>query len=304
VGLASVATLHDAIAERFPHLTLPTRRARLFWRAKIRLAIWQSRLILTVSDFSARELTAVLGIPAKRIRVAVEAPAEAYRPSAGPAEIAAAAARAGLPAGASWFIYVGGFNPHKRLDVLVGAHAAIAAERGAAAPYLILVGSAQDGFYKNVDAIKREIEAAGTGHLVRWVGFVPDDELRHLHSGAVALAIVSECEGFGLPAIEAAACGTPVIATTQSPLPELLRGGGLFVDPGDGDALTAAMRQLLDDSSSRRLMGARAQARAHELTWESSARAVLAALREAAAGNQTVLPVQSRRDSQPARVAV
>lgn len=303
-GLASVPTLHDTIAERFPQLTLPSRKARLFWRAKVRLAIWQSRLVLTVSEFSARDLTRVLGIPKDRIRVTVEAPADAYKPSAA-ADIAAAAQRLELPPGARWFIYVGGFNPHKRLDTVVRAHGQLAARYVAAAPYLILVGSAEnDAFYKNVENIKQEIATAGTGHLVRWAGYVPDEQLRHLHSGALGLVLVSECEGFGLPAIEAAACGAPVIATRQSPLPELLQGGGIFVDAGNESALAEAMDVLLTDEPSRLVMGARARERASDLTWESSARAVLAALWEAGAGRRVRPRAQRVSQSEPAGAAV
>ena len=118
---------------------------------------------------------------------------------------------------------------------------------------------------------------------MHWTGFLPDEELRHLHSGAVALLLPSLCEGFGLPAVEAAACGTPVIATTSSPLPELLAGGGLFVAPGDEGALTSALVELLDHETARRTMGLRARERASELSWARSARSAHGALQEAAA---------------------
>jgi glycosyltransferase involved in cell wall biosynthesis len=282
-GLRALVTIHDAIAERFPELTLPSRRARIFWNSKVRLAIWQSRLVLTVSDYSARELASVLEIDRSRIRVALEAPAPAFRPSESQAAITAAAARAGLPDHARWITYVGGFNPHKRVDVLVRAHGALVQELGAAAPYLVLVGAAtRDSFHKNVDAIEREIAAAGSADFVRWAGYVEDEELRHLHSGALALVLPSECEGFGLPAIEAAACGSPVVATLESPLPELLAGGGVFVKPGDEQGLIDALRHVLTNEPARKIMGSRAHARACDLTWSRSASAVLAALREAA----------------------
>ena len=279
-GLPALVTVHDAIAERFPELTLPSRRARLFWRAKVKLAIWQSRLVLTVSNYSARELVDVLAIPSERLRVALEAPAEAYRPSTAAADLDSARKRLQVPEDARWFVYVGGFNPHKRLDRIVRAHAKAAAQVKNP-PYLVLVGSAdRDDFHKDVGAIKREIESAGTGDLVRWTGFVADDDLRHIHSGATAAVLVSESEGFGLPAIEAAACGAPVIATTESPLPELLEGGGIFVNPSDEAGLTAAMIRMLTDEPARRVMGERARQRTAELSWDRTAAAVLSAIHE------------------------
>jgi len=129
-GLRTVVTVHDAIAERFPELTLPSGRARLFWRAKVWLALQQSRLVLTVSEYSARELIDVLHISRARLRVAVEAPAAIYTPSSA-ADVIAAAARVGLPAGARWFTYVGGFSPHKRVHAIVQAHGALAARSSA-----------------------------------------------------------------------------------------------------------------------------------------------------------------------------
>jgi glycosyltransferase involved in cell wall biosynthesis len=280
--LPAVVTIHDTIAERFPHLTLPSARARLFWRLKVALAIRQARLVLTVSHHAARSIADVLGVKSSRIRVALEAPAEAYRPSS-PSEISAAAARQELPAGASWFVYVGGFNPHKRVDCILRAHAALLRELPSP-PHLLLVGSTtSDVFFGEVERLRALVRELGTEAHVRWAGFVPDEELRHLHSGALSALLPSECEGFGLPAVEAAACGAPVIATLESPLPELLDGGGVFVRPGDVDALTAAMRLVATDDARRHAFGQRALERARALTWPACARAALGAIREAAA---------------------
>ena len=110
-----------------------------------------------------------------------------------------------------------------------------------------------------------------------WPGFVPDDSLRALHAGAVACVLPSACEGFGLPAVEAAACGAAVVATTESPLPRLLEGGGVFVEPGDVDALVDGMRRV-DDPVLRSV----ARQRAHALDWDDTARAVLQVIEEAA----------------------
>lgn len=283
--LAAVVTIHDTIVERFPELTLPSPRARLFWRMKVGLALKQARLVLTPSDYSGREVSEVLGVPQTRIRVTGEAPASAFRPSESDGQISEAAGRLGVPAGAQWFAYVGGFNPHKNVDVIVRAHARIAAECFAGkAPYLLLVGATTgDVFHGDHRRIRDTITRSGTAELVRWAGWVADEELRHLLTGAAALLLPSESEGFGLPAVEAAACGTPVIATVASPLPELLAGGGIFVEPRDEEALTNAMRALLTDRTARYTFGARARERALELTWARGASAALGALREAAA---------------------
>lgn len=281
--LAAVVTVHDAIADRFPDLTLPTWRARLFWRLKVFLALRQARLILTVSEFAAGELVDVLGLARSRIRVATEAPAPAYRPSDDTLDIETAVTALGLPAGSRWFAYVGGFSPHKRVEDAVRAHAKVVRGCVDHPPYLLLVGALQgDCFLTDQQRIHEAIDSAGTHAYVKWTGFVPDEKLRHVLSGALGLLLPSACEGFGLPAVEAAACGTPVIATTASPLPQLLDGGGIFVEPGNVDGLTAAMRELLDQPR-RDALGARARERASQLSWARSAAATLAALREAAA---------------------
>lgn len=281
-GQRAVVTIHDAIAERFPHLTLPTPRARLFWKLKVALALRQADVVLTVSDYAARDIARVLGVARARIRVAVEAPAEQYSPVA-PHVAEVEARAAGVPAGAAWFTYVGGFNPHKRLDLVIRAHAALAAE-SAVPPHLLLVGTTSgDVFFGELARLRDLVAERATESLVHWTGFVPDDRLRALHAGAIATLLPSECEGFGLPAVEAAACGTPVIATVESPLPELLEGGGIFVTPGDERGLLDAMRRLATNPALRNALGAEALARARALTWQSAARATLTALEEAAA---------------------
>ena len=282
LGLRTVVTVHDAIAERFPELTLPSGRARLFWKAKVWLALAQSRLILTVSDYSAREIAEVLHVAPSRIRVAVEAPAEVYRPSNAD-QVALAAERVGLPEGARWFIYVGGFSPHKRVPAIVTAHGKLAAKLGENAPHLLLVGKLSgDAFLSNHQDIRDAIGAAGTESLVHWTGFLSDDELRQLHTGSIALVLPSLAEGFGLPAVEAAACGCPVIATTASPLPELLAGGGIFVNPRDDVALADAMLRLATDDALHARMSQTAKERADALTWTHASRVTLSALEEAA----------------------
>lgn len=280
--LRALICIHDCIAERYPELTLPSRRARLFWNAKVWLALKQARLVLTVSDYSARDIESVLEVDPRRIRVSVEAPAPAFRPSESRGEIERVATKLGIDPHARWFVYVGGFNPHKHVDKIVGAHAALS-RASATPPHLALVGSIdKDVFHGDQARIRELIREHGTGPLVHWTGYLPDDELRHLHSGSLALLLPSQCEGFGLPAVEAAACGAPVIATTNSPLPELLAGGGLFIEPGDERALLEAMRSISTDEPARRALATNALERARALTWPRGAQAALDALRECA----------------------
>ena len=281
--LPAVVTIHDAIAERFPLLTVPSRRARIFWRLKVKAALLQARRILTVSEYAARDVENVHGVRRTRIDVAVEAPGASFQPR-NTGTVSAEAETVGLPKETKWFMYVGGFNPHKNIPSIVRAHAMVATSNPTNPPHLLLVGSIDgDVFHGDLEEIHAAIETAGTAKLIHWTGFLPDDRLSALHSGAVALLLPSAAEGFGLPAVEAAACGTPVIATIESPLPDLLRDGGIFVKPGDDDALAAAMSRLLDDEGLRARMGKHALSAASELSWDSAGRSALNSLKQAVA---------------------
>jgi glycosyltransferase involved in cell wall biosynthesis len=280
-GLRAVVTIHDAIPEKFPDLTLPSWKARLFWKLKVRLALMQARRILTVSNYAANDLVRILGIDRDRITVATEAASAAFYPATGENLTPALAELVG---DRRWFTYVGGFNPHKNVPVLIRAHAAVSRELGNDAPILLLVGTRnRDEFFSEVPTILSEIERQGTGSLVKWTGFLEDEILRSIHSRSLGLVLPSDTEGFGLPAVESAACGSPIIATRESPLPELLAGGGFFVAPRDENALISAMRELATDSDLNRRLGQAALVAARRLTWEHSAAAALASIREAAA---------------------
>ena len=279
----AVITVHDAIAERFPSLTVPSFRARLFWRLKMKLALAQATRILTVSDYAADDIVKVHRVARGKIDVANEAAADAFVPRSDVA-ILEESRKLGLADDDRWFIYVGGFNPHKNIESIIRSHAATVARMHGKPPRLLLVGTLDaDVFFGDLAGAKTEIEKAGTSSLVNWTGFVDDERLSALHSGAIALLIPSAAEGFGLPAVEAAACGAPVIATIESPLPSLLEGGGIFVSPGDDKSLADAMYSLATDDARRAAMSRRALERARDLTWEKCARSALASLRAAAA---------------------
>ena len=280
LGVPSVVTIHDAIAERFPSIVVPGFRARTLWRLKLALAIRQARRILTVSEYAREDIARIHSIPLDSIAVAVEAPAAVYHPSTAE-EAASEVRKLGVDPADGWFVYVGGMSPHKNVPNLVRCFSRLAAELDRP-PALILAGPVEDDvFHGEHETVMREIIAGGVEDLVKWAGYVADESLRRIFSGALALVLPSRCEGFGLPAVEAAACGAPAIATTESPLPTLLDGGGIFVRPGDDDGLYRAMRELATDGEMRATMGARALDCARRLSWDVAARAALDTIRGA-----------------------
>ena len=285
-AVATVVAFHDAIPERHGNLVFPTARNRWLWKAKVTLARRQARALLTVSDWSRRALAEHFRLPPERIFVAPEAPSAVFEPVTDPAPCWAWLRKHGLPEDARYLIYVGGFNPHKNLETLVAALASVVGRDAGCDLHLLLVGDHEgDVFHADVPALRRRIAASDLAGRVHLTGFVPDDELRHLYAGAVCLVLPSLEEGFGLPAVEAAACGTPCIATRNSPLPELLEGGGIFVDPTDRAALERALEALLGSRALRERLGTVARARAASLSWQRTAQCTLEAIEVACRGS-------------------
>ncbi len=274
--LPIAVAIHDTIPERHGAIVFPNAKTRLFWQAKSRAARWQARTIVTVSEYARRQLADVFGIAAERIFVTPEAPSPAFAPPADAAPRAALLTAHGVPTGAPYFVYLGGFNPHKNVSGLVRSLATL---RGEALPHLLLVGDAAgDVFHGNVGEIRRAIAETGLGARVHWTGFVADTDLCQLFAGALAVVLPAFEEGFGLPAVEGAACGTPCIATQESPLPEVLAGAGLFFDPRDPAALARALAQLAHDRGLRARLAAAALVRARALSWDITARETRRAL--------------------------
>lgn len=272
-------TIHDTIPERHGAIVFPSRSTRLAWQAKSWLARRRARRILTVSEYARRSLSEVFGIPGDRILVTPEAPSPVFGPVADREPARRWREARGLPRGAPYLLYVGGFNPHKNVLGLVRALATLHARGEAPELRLVLVGDfAGDVFHGNVAAIREAVAAAGLGARVHWAGFVPDAELRDLYADALAVVLPSFEEGFGLPAVEGAACGTPCVATCESPLPEVLEGGGLFFDPRAEGALTRSLRALLGQPGLREELAETARKRAAALRWEVTARATRRAL--------------------------
>jgi glycosyltransferase involved in cell wall biosynthesis len=140
----------------------------------------------------------------------------------------------------------------------------------------VLVGDFGDVFHTHIPELRAIVDRLGLAERVRFTGFVPDDDLAYLLTRAYALVMPSLMEGFGLPAVEAMACGTPVVASTAGALPEVVGDAGVLVDPMDVDAIAGGMRSLLDDPPRRDLLAARSLERAALFTWDAAARSLLA----------------------------
>ncbi len=266
-----VSGVHDTIAERYPALIFPTARARLFWTLKTRAALAQSARIVTVSTHASRRIRDTHGISDARLRAITEAPAAVFRPIDDPGAIAALFQRLGLAPAARVVAYVGGLGPHKNLDRVIAAFAAVVTNPGLDDAVLVLAGHHATDVFHSEEASLRARAAALCGRHVLFVSGLADDELVLLLNGARALVLASLDEGFGLPAIEAAACGTPVIATKYSAMPELLGDAALYVDPLSEASIAAALEQVLTDDTLRDRLGRVASVRARALTWQRAA---------------------------------
>jgi glycosyltransferase involved in cell wall biosynthesis len=270
-----IVMIHDVIAETYPDLTMPRRSGRLFWNTKVALGRWQADAVATVSDYSRRGIVEQFGIDPDRVYVVGEASDPVFRvidnPHLTPRLIAL-----GLNAGNRTVVYVGGFSPHKNLEALVTAFANLSRRPSFKDVRLVLVGECkQEVFHSYAGTIRRQIAELNLSDRVLFPGYLPDDELVILLNLATVSVLPSLIEGFGLPAVEAAACGCPVIATTESPLPALLGEGGLYFNPQRSRELETALLAVLESETLRRKMSKAGREAANKLTWEAAAQQMI-----------------------------
>jgi len=275
--LPTVVTLHDAIAERFPKLIFPGLRARLLWTLKVKLALWQAKRVMTVSLAAKSDIITVLGVAPNRIDVISEAASTHFRPIEEAHLRAHARTHCGLPEDGRYLIYVGGLAPHKNLSGLLRGFSLVLETGEYSDIFLILVGDPKgDGFHTNHSELENIVRAnPRLRRRVYFTGFVPDEQLSALYSDGLAAVLPSFCEGFGLPAIEAMACGTPVLASNTGALPEVIGDAGLYFDPHDPEQIAATIRRVVDNPETLELLRQRALLRAQQFTWEKSAQATL-----------------------------
>jgi glycosyltransferase involved in cell wall biosynthesis len=273
--------VHDVIAETFPKLTVPRTSARLFWNAKVALGRMQADALITVSDYSREGILKRFGLKPDRVQVVGEAADPVFRrldrPSPG-AKLRAA----GIDGSGRMIAYLGGFSPHKNLEALVAAFAQIASREEFADVRLVMVGDISgDAFHTYYGTIAAQRDRLGLRDRIVFTGYLDDEDVVVLLNLASVLALPSLMEGFGLPAVEAAACGCPVIATKASPLPRLLGAGGIYIDPSE-ESIAGALEKVLSSPDLQRRMSAEGLAAAARLTWNDAARQMMNVIRTVA----------------------
>jgi glycosyltransferase involved in cell wall biosynthesis len=276
-----VVTMHDTLPLSHPELVFPNRKGQLAWRIKETTAVRLADRIVTVSYASRRDIAAWSGLPEGRIHVITEGPDPGFGPRAVGPEARRVLGQFALPLDGRFFLYVGGLSPHKNLLRLVDAFAQ-------AAPLdvkLVLVGDLNDVFHTHVPQIRAAIARHGLEERVILAGFVPDEDLAYLYSCAYALILPSLLEGFGLPAVEAMACGTPVVSSRAGSLPEVVGDAGVYFEATDIASIAGAIRMILDTPSHRNHLARLALERSALFTWEESARRLVACFDELGTGN-------------------
>lgn len=277
-----IVMIHDVIAEKYPALTTPTHTSRLFWRTKVFLGRWQADAIATVSEYSRQGLIEHFGLEPERVHVVGEASDPRFRVLSD-AKATARLKSLGLRSADRIVVYVGGFGPHKNLESLISCFAKIASQQSFSDVTLVLVGEHEkEVFHSYAATIKKQVVELELTERVVFTGYLPDDDLISLLNLSTVCVLPSLIEGFGLPAVEAAACGCPVIATKESPLPTLLGAGGLYIDPTQPAELEEALLQVLDSTSQREKMSEAGIAAAGRLTWHAAAQQMRALFRDVA----------------------
>ena len=266
-----VLTIHDVIAEHHPELIFPNSRAQFFWKLKLAAAIRQADLVATVSEFSRSEIADYYRYPASKIRIITEAAKPEFK-LLPPDLTTTVSASYGVSAGEQFLLYVGGISPHKNLDTLIEAFK-ILRENGTTSPVkLVLVGDYQDDpFFSAYPALKKKVDEYRIESEVIFTGFVPDDELARLYNEATLLVFPSIEEGFGLPAVEAMACGTPVVASRSGSLPEVLADAGRFFDPTNPGEMARILSEVLNKEPERRTMRDEGLERSRLFSWDRAA---------------------------------
>ena len=264
----SVVTVHDL--GYLYHPEAHTRAQNLYLRWSTRYNARAAAHLLADSEATRRDLVHRYGVPPEKITVAYPGYDERLAPVTDPAALAAVRARYSLTD--PYLLYLGTLHPRKNLSRLIQAFHNLQP----ATCNLQLVLAGKKGWL--YDDIFAQVRALGLTERVIFTGYVPDDDLPALLSGALAFVYPSLYEGFGFPVLEAMACGAPVVCSNVSSLPEVAGDAALLVDPLDTAALAAALARLVEDEGLRRELRERGYRQVRKFSWRRCAGQVLGVL--------------------------
>jgi glycosyltransferase involved in cell wall biosynthesis len=260
-GVPTVLTVHDLIFRHLPEHHKPLNR----WYLNLTLPLYCRRAdhVIAISECTRRDLIAAYDLPPQKITVVHEAADARFQPQS-PEMVGLVRARYGLPP--RYILFVGTIEPRKNLTRLLTAFESLGAQ--GLTDGLVIVGK-RGWLYGDFFA---RLERSPARDAVLFPGYVPDEDLPAIYAGAQALVFPSLYEGFGLPVLEAMACGTVVVASNASSIPEVGGDAVLYFEPTDGEAMAASVRRALSEPDLAADLRGRGLARANRYSWERAAR--------------------------------
>jgi len=267
-----VSTIHDIAPFLYP-TAVPTR-TRVRYKRQFRRTVDEASRIITVSRITYSALGIYAGVDQSKARVIHNGVSERFKPVTDKKLLAAARSRHSLPE--SYAFWVGDFRPEKNLIFLVQAWARLR-ERVDDVPMLVLAGRERGEFGK----VKGEVRKHGLEKVVMFSGFIPDDDLPAVYSGASVFVFPSLYEGFGLPPLEAMACGTPCVVSNSSSLPEVTGTAALLFNPTSREGFVDCMGKALTQPELRETLRQAGLQQASLFSWKQAAEETLQVYQEA-----------------------
>ena len=265
---AVVATIHDLSFEHLPETF--NRRSRAQLRLTVRRTARMADAVITPSEYSRRDLVETYHLPPERVTVTPLSAAPNLAPVCDEGERRRVRELYGISG--EYILAVGAIHPRKNLVRLIEAYADLRAARPQAKlPQLVLVGKRGWLYGETLSAV----DMHSVNGDIRFTGYAREEDLPALYTDALCFVYPSYFEGFGLPVLEAMACGAPVVTGNRTSLPEVVGDAGLLVDPFDKGALRSAIGRLVDDVDLRRKLRARGIERARHFSWRETARLTL-----------------------------
>jgi len=270
-----VVTIHDLIPLCFPHFTPRAKKVKFLRLFKyiLRKISAKADKIITISENSKKDLVKSLEVEANKIEVIYNGVSPIYRPiSSEPIKERLAGV---VPSDSQVFLFVGRFDPYKNVVGLIKAFNNLKKE-GNKDLKLVIVGE-EDSRYPEAPNLVKDL---GLEKEVIFTGYLEEDELVYWYNRSVAFILPTFYEGFGLPVVEAFACGCPVITSNVASLPEVTGDAAILIDPHSEIELTKAMRHILTNSYIREELRQKGFSRVRVFSWERTARGVLGVYQE------------------------